>query len=324
MTTKSGVLVYSENEPLLLELLGMAHAANIGTVALASIGVNAKESVSKYANWGADRILQVSNPLLKDYNLETYTDALAGIIEYVQPAFVLIGATKIGIELSGKVAQRLEVGVASWCVDFEIDPQANTTTTKCMIYSGIGINTYKFNKLPVIATVNPGVFKPAEIENRYAETISIEVNIKEPAVQILGYEDKAGRGERLRDAEVIVDVGLGFKEKEDLHLAEELAQLLGGKITCSRPASSEKGWFPTWVGLSGDKVAPSLCFTVGTSGAIQHVIGIRESKTLVCVNNDENAAIFSQSDYGVLADLYEFLPSLIKSIKSGSYRIISK
>ena len=195
-----------------------------------------------------------------------------------------------------------------------------------MIYSGIGINTYKFNNFPVLATINPGVFIPdkTHIKEEKAEIISVELSLTKPRLTIESEENKAGRGDRLNDAPVIVDIGLGFKEKDDIKIAEELASLLDGKVTCSRPVSSDKGWFPIWVGLSGDKVSPELCFTIGTSGAIQHVIGIRGSKIIVAVNNDENAAIFSQSDYGVLADLYTFIPALIKQITNKSYHLQSR
>ena len=324
MAKAQSILVYSENEDLLQELLGKAQSVKVGSVDVARVQAGNEPPAADYGQWGAERVFVADDPMLKDYNPETYTDALVGIIQQSQPSLIMIGATKIGLELSGKVAQRLGIGIASWCVDFQIEPDADTITTKCMIYSGIGINTYKFRKTPVVLTVNAGAFEKAQPGEGKTEVIPVEISINTPALTIIGYEEKAGRGEKLRDAPVIVDVGLGFKEQEDLHLARELAELLDGKVTCSRPVSSEKGWFPTWVGLSGDKVAPSVCFTIGTSGAIQHVIGIRESKILVCVNNDENAAIFSQSDYGVLADLYEFLPSLIGKIRSENYQIQKK
>jgi electron transfer flavoprotein alpha subunit len=120
----------------------------------------------------------------------------------------------------------------------------------------------------------------------------------------------------LQDAPVIVDVGQGMRSREDLALAEELARLLNGQVACSRPISSERDWFPEWLGLSGLKLAPDLCITLGISGSIQHMIGIRDSKLIVAINTDENAGIFAQSDYGVQADLYQFVPALTAAIKA--------
>jgi electron transfer flavoprotein alpha subunit len=107
-------------------------------------------------------------------------------------------------------------------------------------------------------------------------------------------------------------------KREDLELAESLASLLGGQVACTRPISSERDWFPEWLGLSGKKLSPDLCITLGVSGAIQHVIGIRDSKIIVAVNKDEGAGIFMQADYGVVADLYEFVPVLIEALRARS------
>ena len=112
--------------------------------------------------------------------------------------------------------------------------------------------------------------------------------------------------------------GQGVRARDDLALAEELAHLLNGQVACSRPVSSERDWFPEWLGLSGLKLSPDLCITLGISGSIQHMIGIRDSKVIVAVNTDENAGIFAQADYGVHADLYQFVPALIEAIKTRS------
>jgi electron transfer flavoprotein alpha subunit len=103
-------------------------------------------------------------------------------------------------------------------------------------------------------------------------------------------------------------------------MVQALADLLDGHMACSRPIASDRDWFPEWLGLSGAKIKPELCLTVGVSGAIQHIVGIRDSRLIAAVNTDEGAAIFSQADYGVVADLYEFLPALIERIKSRRVR----
>ena len=120
---------------------------------------------------------------------------------------------------------------------------------------------------------------------------------------------------------MIVDVGQGMKEKADLVMAEELAALFEGQVACTRPVSSERDWFPDWLGLSGKRIHADLCVTLGVSGSIQHVVGIRDAKTIVAVNNDENAGIFSQADYGVVADLHEFVPAFITALRAHSAKL---
>jgi electron transfer flavoprotein alpha subunit len=166
--------------------------------------------------------------------------------------------------------------------------------------------------------VPPGVFHEQSFAGRSAGVIAVPVAIPAARMRVLANSVKAETGRRLQDAPVIVDVGQGVRNREDLAMAEELAGLLDGQVACSRPISSERDWFPEWLGLSGLKLSPELCITLGISGSIQHMIGIRDSKLIVAVNSDENAGIFSQADYGIHADLYQFVPALIEAIKARS------
>lgn len=318
---KGGILAYSENLALLQELLGKAHQLESGSVSAAVIGNSTPGNADEYASSGADVVYVINRPELKDFNPETYADALAGLIKQTNPDFILVGATKQGLELSARVAERLDIGCASWCVDFEIDPQDKLVTAKCMIYSGVGVNTYHMKTQPSLGTVSPGAFQKVESVDGQAEIVPVDVDIKPAALKVVAQKEKAALGNRLIDAPAIVDVGQGFNEKEDLALAEELAGLFGGQVSCTRPISSERDWFPEWVGLSGAKLSPELCFTIGVSGAIQHMIGIRGSKVIVAINNDENAGIFSQADYGVVADLYEFIPTLVERLRARSIKL---
>jgi electron transfer flavoprotein alpha subunit len=135
------------------------------------------------------------------------------------------------------------------------------------------------------------------------------------------YKEKAAAGVRWEDAPMIVDVGQGMKEKANLVIAEELAALFDGQVACSRPVSSERDWFPEWLGLSGKRVHANLTVTLGISGSIQHVVGIRDSQTIVAVNTDENAGIFAQADYGVVADLHEFTPLFTAALKKRAAKL---
>lgn len=317
------ILVYSEENSVLEELLGKAQAAKqqgFEEVMTAVFNADALPDslVTQLGDWGAETVLHVKDPGLASYHPETFTDALTGVILEAQPDLVLVGATKRGLEVSGRVAERLDLGVASWCTDFSYEPQTKTVTAECMIYTGLGKNTYRISSHPAMATVAPGTFRPQEVPGNQAQVFATTVPISEPILQVLENNEKAEAGRRLQDAPVIVDVGQGVRERADLQMVENLAAMLGGQIACSRPISSERDWFPEWLGLSGLKLSPELCIALGISGSIQHMIGIRDSEVIVAINNDEGAGIFSQADYGVVADLYEFVPVLADALEARS------
>jgi electron transfer flavoprotein alpha subunit len=249
-------------------------------------------------------------------NPEICLEALSAIMKEAQPAVVLIGGTKLGLEIAPRLAERFQAGYAAWMVDFEIEPQTSTVTSRCMLYSGTGVATYRFKPQTVVMSAAPGVFEPVERPGKTAQVIPVPLPAAAPRLAILESRPKALSGARLEDASVVVDVGQGVKKPEDLEMIRALADLLDGQIGCSRPVASDRDWFPEWLGLSGKKISPELCLTVGISGSIQHLVGIRDSRLITAVNNDEGAPIFAQADYGVLADLYAFLPVLMDRIKA--------
>jgi electron transfer flavoprotein alpha subunit len=318
----SKLFVYAEETAVLQELLGKARQAakeqGFDQVVTAVFGSTAAETAAAWGEWGADVVYTVADSNLDSYHPELYTDALAGIIKQVEPDLVLVGATKRGLEVSGRVAERLELGAVSWCLDFTFDQASKTVTAVCLIYTGMGQNSYHITTHPALATVAPGTFQPQATPGQTAEVVPATVTMSPPRLRVLENSEKGEAGRRLQDAPVIVDVGQGVRAREDLALAEELAQLLNGQVACTRPVSSERDWFPEWLGLSGLKLSPDLCVTLGVSGSIQHVIGIRDSKLIVAVNKDESAGIFAQADYGIHADLYQFVPALIAAIKARS------
>jgi electron transfer flavoprotein alpha subunit len=319
MTAQGGILVFSEDQAVARELLGKARQVANGqglVVSMAVLGESGPADGAEFAAWGVDTVYSVASPHLAGFNPESYTDALAAVLEQVQPNLVLVGATKQGLEVASRVCERLDLGCASWGVDFEIEPAGKEVTVRCMIFSGVGTVTYKVRSRPAVATVNPGVFSPVESSERAVAVTPVSVEIEPPLLAVLEENEKMAAGRRLEDAPVIVDVGMGVNEREDLGMIEELAGLLKGQVACTRPVSSDRDWFPEWLGLSGAQLSPELCITLGVSGAIQHVIGIRDSKLIVAVDKDENSAMLMQADYGVKADLYEFVPALIEAIKA--------
>ena len=319
MSTQGGILVFSEDQEVARELLGKARQVADGhelAVSMAVFGESGPADGAEFAAWGVDTVYSVASPQLAGFNPESYTDALSGVIEQTKPDLVLVGATKQGLEVVSRVCERLDLGCAPWCVDFEIDQVGQEVTARCMIFSGVGTVTYKIRSRPAVVTANPGVFSPVENSEREVTVTPVSVEVEPPLLTVLEEHEKMAAGRRLEDAPVIVDVGMGVNEREDLGMVEELAGLLGGQVACTRPVSSDRDWFPEWLGLSGAQLSPELCITLGVSGAIQHVIGIRDSKIIVAVDKDENSAMLMQADYSVNADLYDFVPALIEAIKA--------
>jgi len=319
MTNPLEILVFSEDIAFRQELLGKARQVadrHGGYVTLLLPGVASPDDATAYAAAGADRLCLVEGAGFDHYQTDTYTGALAGAIKQLMPKIVLVGATKRGFEIAPAVAERLQAGYASWVLDFEIEPESDRVCATCMIYSGIGTATYRFGQSTTLLTAAPGVFNAVTSQSRDLQVETLRLELPAPVATVVEYKPKAEVGARLEDASYVIDVGQGVKQPDDLALVESLAGKLGGQLACTRPLASDRDWFPEWLGLSGKKIRPRLCLTLGVSGAIQHVIGIRDSKVIATVNNDENAGIFTQADYGVVADLYEFLPVLMERMAS--------
>jgi len=167
---------------------------------------------------------------------------------------------------------------------------------------------------PAIILVNPRISEPAP-KTGIGELL--ELDIGDVEIKVLDVKAKELSGINLEAAEVVVGVGRGFKVKDDLNMAFELAKLLGGQVGGTRPIAADLKWLPedAWIGISGKRIAPKLYVAIGISGAPQHMSGVTGSKVIVAVNKDKSAPIFKQSDYGVVADLYKFIPTLTEILK---------
>ncbi len=310
------IFVFCENPTLLKELLGKARQ-QADSLGWAVAAVAAGKDAASLGEMGADVAYTVEGDVR---NPETTTAILAAAVSQIQPAVVLIGATKLGMETAPRVAERLAAGYAAWVVGFEVEAATHTTKAQCMLYTGTGLATYQFKPGTAILTVAPGVFEAKVAPGKTADVVALGVPDVSPRLNIVEYKPKPSSGARLEEAKLVVDVGQGVKQREDLQMIQGLADLLDGQLGCSRPIASDRDWFPEWLGLSGAKIKPELCLSVGVSGAIQHIVGIRDSRVIAAVNTDEGAAIFTQADYGIVADLYEFIPALVERIKARGIR----
>jgi len=312
------VLIYSNIKKLNLELIakGRELAEGNGEVIVAMIDEKDEGLANEYISHGADKIILVKSGL-DSFKAEEYTEIIANLISDMESEVVLIGSNKYGKELASRLGAKLSTGCVIDCTD--IYTKEGELTVERMVYNGNAISVERFLRKPGIITVPSRLFEPLEKdEGRSGEVIEKNYDISSSRSDITEIEEMPSEGVDVEAADIIVSCGRGFKNKEDLHLAEELADALKGKtIGCSRPISADVKWLSEdhWIGLSGHKVKPNLYFAIGISGQIQHIAGIRDSSIIVAINKDPGAPIFDSADYGIVGDLYDVLPKLTDSVK---------
>jgi len=317
MSEHEGVWVFSENQPLMLELLGKGReiADKLQTELTAIIiGYNVKEKAEEAIKYGADKVYVVDNTLLETFQAEPYLSVLTSLTLDYKPETLLIGSTKDGKAIAARLATRLNTGCITECLQLEVTAEKRLVA-KRIVYGGNAIATVAWRTKPQIATVPPRTFEKAEFKEREGQIIPVDVELEEPRTERIEVKPLQASEAKIEEARVIVSCGRGFEKKEDLELAKELARVLNAQVGCSRPLAEDRKWFTEWIGLSGHKVKPSLYIACGISGVIQHVAGIRDSKVIVAINNDENAPIFEMADYIIVGDLHELIPALTEAVK---------
>ena len=309
-----GVMVYSEDRELMLQLLGKGRElAEKLEARLSALLIGARDAEVLIAH-GADRVYVTDDPDLAQFSVEPYRAVVLEAVGKASPEVILIGATKRGGELAPRVAAALDTGCMTECISLDVDDKRRLVAER-LTYGGSSIAKEVSHRRPHMATVSPRTFQKSEPSERTGEVVELEVNVPPPRVAVVERREKARGDLGLEEAPIIVSAGRGFKQREDLHLLEELAELLGAKIGCTRPIAADNGWLEEWVGISGHKVKPQLYIACGISGTIQHAAGIRDAGIIVCINKDEAANIFELSDYGVVGDLYMVLPALTRALK---------
>ena len=317
-----------------LELVGKGKdlAKDLGTeVTAVLIGSDVMGLTKELAEYGADRIVVVDDPELKEYRTEPYAHALAEVIKKYKPEIMLVGATAIGRDLGPRVSARIHTGLTADCTqleigDFPINPipgREQLHNQLLMTRPAFGGNTIATiacpNFRPQMATVRPGVMQKAErVEG--AQAVIEEFNPgfvpNNKYVEILDIVKAVSDVEDIMDAKILVSGGRGVGSAENFKLLDDLAEALGGTVSCSR-AVVDAGWKSKdlQVGQTGKTVRPHVYFAIGISGAIQHLAGMEESDIIIAINKDETAPIFDVADYGIVGDLNKILPALTEKIK---------
>jgi len=268
---------------------------------------------------GADKVIVVDHSELNRFIDEKYAKIFVTAIEQFKPEVVIGGATAVGRALFPRVAALLKTGLTADCTEFDIEKETGLLLQTRPAFGGNIMATIKteFTR-PQMATVRPRVFKPLTPEERDGEIIKLEYEPhKESFVkQVLDVLITEGETVNLEDADIIVSGGRGVGSKENFKVIFDLAKELNAAVGASR-AAVDAGWIPYahQVGQTGKTVSPKIYIACGISGAIQHQVGMRSSDFIIAINKDPEAPIFDIADLGIVGDLFEVIPVLIKEIK---------
>ncbi len=304
-----------------LELLGAGRrlADQRGVELSAILFGSAEEEAQELIKWGADKVYHCEDPVFEKFNDEPYSQLMISLIRKHKPEIVLAGATPTGRSFIPRVAARLRTGLTADCTALEIDKETGAFLQIRPAFGGNIMATILCpNYRPQIATVRPRVMKRGEYDSqRTGEIISVRAEGLTCRTRVLETVKEASECMlNLQEAEVIVSGGRGLGGPKGFEIIGELAQLLGGSVGSSRAAVDE-GWIPYshQVGQTGKTVCPKIYVACGISGAVQHLVGMSSSDIIIAINKNPDSPIFSVATYGIVGDLYEVLPLLIKKLK---------
>lgn len=307
-----------------LELIGqgkiLANKLNqklIGVI----FGVDIDNIAKDVIDYGADEVITVENNLLKNYNTDGYTIALAKLINEYKPSVLLVGATNMGRDLAPRISCRVKTGLVADCTNLSVDDESGLIAWTRPAFGGNIMATILCpNHRPQIGTVRPNVFKKPERNGVQTYNIikyNVDLSENDIRTKIIDFIKIAGdESINLEEAEFIVSGGRGLGKPENFKLIYDLAEAIGATVGSSR-AAVDAGWIDPLhqVGQTGKTVSPKIYIACGISGAIQHLAGMSSSDIIIAINSDADAPIFNVADYGIVGDLFQVLPILTEEFK---------
>jgi len=307
---------------VVLELLGKGReiADKLGeSLGVILPGKDVKHLIPELFHHGADIVYLCEHELLDNYSTDGFTNVIASVIATEKPSVVLYGATPNGRDLAPRIAARLSLGLTADCTGLDINSSRQLVQTRPAFGGNIMASILSPYTRPQMSTVRPGVFsKPKPDINRSGEIREFEVTLKSISIRTKIIEETLleDGGINIEEAKILVSAGRGIGNKENLEIISEMAKVIDGTVSGSR-ALVDLGWIPhpQQVGQSGKTVAPTLYFALGISGAIQHLVGMSSSDTVVAINKDPDATIFDVADFGIVGDMMEIIPEFIKLVK---------
>jgi electron transfer flavoprotein alpha subunit len=323
-----GVWVFAEQRHGMLaevgyELLGAGRrlADQLNTDLWAIVfGHGIEDQAKELIACGADCVLLVEEPLLNHFHNGLYTGVLSDLILKYQPEIVLAGATSIGRSFFPGVAARIGTGLTADCTALDIDPEKEILLQTRPAFGGNIMATIVCPKYrPQMATVRHKVMKkpkPDATRKGELKREKIDLTDRQSLTKFIQFVEDVSEKVNLTDADVIVSGGRGLGKPDNFALLRELADLLKGAVGASR-AAVDSDWIPYshQVGQTGKTVCPKLYIACGISGAIQHLVGMQSSEVIVAINRDPDAPIFNVANYGLVGDLFEIIPAMIKELK---------
>jgi electron transfer flavoprotein alpha subunit len=309
----TGTLVYSERASVALELLSFAATLKAPT-AVALLGDEAGSHAEACFAHGAERAYVSADPALAGLPADVVATALRQIAEQATADVVLIGSTLRGREIAARLAQQLRCGCITDATSLRQEDGRLIATRYAL--GGNTVATQTLTSAHQVIAVMPQTFEvtPRPTDG---EQIAAQLTLTPSPVTVVARHPKAAGTVDVAAAEVVVCVGRGIEQQEDLAMIQELAQALGGVVGCTRPISHDNHWLSEdqMIGISGKIVSPRLYIGIGLSGQIQHTVGVLGAKVTAAINQDRNALIFNAADYGIEGDLYEVVPRLVERLR---------
>jgi electron transfer flavoprotein alpha subunit len=305
----AGIFVFSEDSALAGQLLTPALELK-KSLAQPVIAFTLNEAdAQKLAQLGADKVVVLQSA---GKWVEGFAEAIYAQVSIAGASVLLVGGTLRGKHIASYVAAKLNAGMTTDAKALRIEDGKLQTTR--VLYAGLAVCEEEVT-LPAVATIRPRTFLPPATAAAAGtiETAAVETDIRITVDEVVS---TSAEGIDITAANKLVAVGRGFRKKEDLKLAEDLGGVLKAELACTRGVAEDDHWLPIerYIGISGQTVKPELYVAVGLSGQVQHMVGCRESKVIVAVNNDERSPIFEAADYGIVGDLYEVLPLLTAAL----------
>ena len=316
-----GILIFIEHKAgtlnkTSLEAIAAAQklAADTGAKASAVV-LGASTLTAEIAQYDLEKVISAENEKLNDYTPDAYADGLEKVIRATNPAYVIMSHTYQARDFAPKVAARFGKGLIGDCIRMNIE-SGKATFTRRIFLGKLDADVVPDGEPPTFVTFQSGAFRGDQAQKGSAAVETMQVEVGNVRMKPEAPFQEAKQAVDLSKADIIVAVGRGIKSKDNLALVEKLAEALGGDLAASRPICDAE-WLPIdrQIGSSGQTVAPKLYIAIGISGAIQHLVGMKNSQTIVAINKDPEAPIFDIADYGIVGDLFEAVPVLTEEIK---------
>lgn len=319
----NGILVFIEHKAGALNKTSLEAIAAAQQLATAGgekpvaviLGSGTGSLAQEISAYDLAKVIQVDDPRLADYTPDAYAAAMEQVVRANAPQYVIMSHTYLVRDFAPKLAARFGRGMISDCIRMQSEG-GKTTFTRRIFLGKLDADIVSDAEAPLFVTFQSGAFRGEQAVKGSAAIEEMPVDVGDVRMKPEAPFQEVKQAVDLSKADVIVAVGRGIKSKDNIALAEKLAEVLGGDLAASRPICDAE-WLPIdrQIGSSGQTVAPKLYVAIGISGAIQHLVGMKNSQTIVAINKDPEAPIFDIADYGIVGDLFEVLPVLTEEIK---------